>query len=143
MTAYRVGWLIAAAALALGGMLAAAALSPSNLLILFTSFAVMGAVVVLLLRQADGPRGQRGGARDTLVGASVAGSSAGACAGLTQIMGGAAILLVLVAAVTSPWAVGAIRRWMRTPPGPARPRGTSSFNPALGRARWREQAAAP
>lgn len=118
MNAYRVGWLIAAAALALVGMVAAAALSLSNLLVLFTSFALVGAVVVLLVRQANGPRGQRGGTRDTLLGAGVAGSSAGALAGLTQIIGAAAILLLLVAAATSPWAVGAIRRWMRTVPSP-------------------------
>lgn len=116
MNAYRNGWLLLAATLTLAGMLAAAALSLINLLVVFTGFAVVGAVVVLLVRPTDGPRIRWRGARDTLLGACVAGSSAGAFVGWTQILGAAALLLVLVVAVASPWAIGAIRRWLRTVP---------------------------
>lgn len=113
MSVYRGGWLIVAAALILIGMLAAAAMSLPNLLVLFTAFALVGAVVVLLVRQADG-----NGARDILLGACAAGSFAGAFAGLTKIMGAAAIIVALVVVASSPWVVGASRRWLRTVPSP-------------------------
>jgi hypothetical protein len=55
----------------------------------------------------------------TVVGvfAYVAGSSVGVLAGLVAIIGAAAILAVLVFAVTSPWMVKAVRRWLRRTPG--------------------------
>jgi len=118
MSVYRGGWLIVAAALILTGMLAAAVMSLSSLVVLFTAFALVGAVVVLLVRQADGPRGQKGCIRDILLGGCVAGSLAGAFAGLTRIMGAAAIIVALVVVASSPWVVGASRRWLRTVPSP-------------------------
>lgn len=110
MSAYRLGWLIATATLGLVGMLAAAHLSWPNVLGLFTSFALVGVVIVLLRRLTNGPQGL---AHDALRGACMAGSSAVAFAGMSQIMGATALLLVLLVTVTSPWAVGAIRRWLR------------------------------
>ena len=113
MRAYRVGWRLAVSALALVGMLAAAISSLSVLLVLFVGCAGVGAAVGFLVRRAHSPRGQAIGVRGALLGACVAGSSVGAFTGLTTIIGPVAILVVLVAVATSPWAVRFVRDWLR------------------------------
>jgi hypothetical protein len=110
MSAYRSGWRTTAAALTLVGILAAAALSPADLMVLFAAFAAVGAVTVLLIRDADGARPGRSMVRAVLVGAGVSGSSAGAFVGWAEIIGAAALVLVLAVAVASPRVVGAISR---------------------------------
>jgi hypothetical protein len=113
MRAYRAGWRLAVSGLALVSLLAAAISSLSVLLVLFVGCAVVGAAVVLLVRRAHGARGQAIGVRGPLLGACVAGSSVGAFTGLTTIIGPVAVLVLLVAAATSPWAVRFVQGWLR------------------------------
>ena len=94
-------------------MLAAAISSLSVLLVLFVGCAGVGAAVGFLVRRAHSPRGQAIGVRGALLGTCVAGSSVGAFTGLTTIIGPVAVLVVLVAVATSPWAVRFVRDWLR------------------------------
>jgi hypothetical protein len=120
MRMYRTGWLVAGIALLLGGVGAAAHASPRALLIAFVVAAVACSLVSL---SAIGVRGtarpRRVRARSVATRALVGGTIAVALVGFAALLGQRVGLLAFVVLASSPPAVGAYGRWLRSIPTPS------------------------
>ncbi len=109
---YRRWWLMVATALISAGLLEATAASLVALVDSFAGFALLGAAVMLLVRQTDLPIGRDVGSRELLMGALLTGTLACTVSGLTSIMGASAIVVAVAVLIASPWVVGADWQWM-------------------------------
>jgi hypothetical protein len=120
MKMYRTGWLVAGIALLVGGVGAAAHGSPRAALI---SFVVVAVACTLLSFSAVGSRGtsrpRRARARSVATRALVGGTVAVALVGFATLLGQRVGLLAFVVLVTSPPAVRAYGRWLRSIPTPS------------------------
>jgi hypothetical protein len=120
MRTYRTGWLVAGIALLLVGVGAAAQGSPRALLIAFVVVAVACSLVSLIavgIRGTSRPRHVR--ARLVAASALVGGTVAVALVGFAALLGQRVGLLALVVLGSSPPAVGAYGRWLRSIPTPS------------------------
>jgi hypothetical protein len=120
MRPYRIGWLTAGIALLLVGVGAAAQGSPRALLIAFVVVAVACSLVSLIavgIRGTSRPRRLR--ARLVATSALVGGTVAVALVGFVALLGQHVWLLAFVVLVTSPPAVRAYGRWLRSVPTPS------------------------
>jgi hypothetical protein len=120
MRMYRTGWLVAGIALLLVGVGAAAHASPRALLIAFVVVAVACSLVSL---SAVGIRGtarpRRVSSRFVATSALVGGTIAVALVVFAALLGQRVGLLAFVVLVTSPPAVRAYGRWLRSIPTPS------------------------
>jgi hypothetical protein len=117
---YRTGWLAAGIALLLCGVGAAAHASPRALLISFVVVAVACSLVSLVavgIRATARPRRVR--ARSVATSALVGGTIAVALVGFAALLGQRVALLSVVVLATSPPAVRAYGRWLRSTPTPS------------------------
>ena len=120
MRTYRTGWLVAGIALLLVGVGAAAQGSPRALLIAFVVVAVACSLVSLSavgIRGTSRPRRVR--ARFVATSALVGGTIAVALVGFAALLGQRVGLLAFVVLVSSPPAVRAYGRWLRSVPTPS------------------------
>lgn len=119
MSAYRIVWLVVCAALALVGISVAFILSPAAVLVLFLTFAFVGALLTLVVVSEHGKRPPR--VRTWLVvnSALVGGTVAAAFVGFAVILGPGVFLLVFFVLVSSPYAVSAYSRWLDSAPTPS------------------------
>lgn len=120
MKMYRTGWLVAGMALLVVGVGAAAHGSPLAALISFVVVAVVCSLLslgVVGIRGTSRPRRVR--ARSVATRALVGGTIAVALVGFAALLGQHVGLLAFVALVTSPPAVRAYGRWLRSVPTPS------------------------
>jgi hypothetical protein len=120
MRMYRTGWLVADIALLLVGVGAAARASPRALLIAFVVVAMACSLVSLSavgIRGTSRPRHVR--ARLIATSALVGGTVAVALVGFAALLGQRVGLLAFIVLVSSPPAVGAYGRWLRSVPTPS------------------------
>jgi hypothetical protein len=120
MKMYRTGWLVAGIALLVVGVGAAAHGSPRAPLIALVVVAVACSLVssiVVDIRGTSRPRRAR--ARSVATSALVGGGIAVALVGFTALLGQRVGLLAFVVLATSPRAVAAYGRWLRSVPTPS------------------------
>ena len=113
MRVYRWAWLLVCAILAAVGIAVLLIVSPAVLVFLFLAFVVVG-VVVMLAGAGDPAATRASRTRRVLTGAVVLGTSAPACVGFTVVLGAGVLLLMLIVAASSPYALSAYARWMRS-----------------------------
>lgn len=118
MKAYRALWLVVCVPLAVFGMGLALVLSPAGLASLFIASAVVGAILLCAVGEF-GERPQRDRVRLAVIGALIGGTTAGAFAGFVVLLGAGVFLLVGLVLASSPPAVGAYSRWLRSAPTPS------------------------
>lgn len=116
MRVYRYAWLIVTATLVMSGDTGVLLVSPALLGVLFLVFAIVGAVLMLLGAGGHGKQTARSRTRRVVTGAFVLGTTAPACVGFAIVLGSGAPLLLLVVVASSPHAVGAFGRWIRSDP---------------------------
>lgn len=112
MRVYRWAWLFVCATLGSVGVTVVLIASPALLVSLFLGFATLG-VVVTLAGAGESPVAQVGRARRVVSAGLVLGTTAPACVGLVILLSVGALLVVLVVAASSPYAVSAYAQWMR------------------------------
>jgi hypothetical protein len=113
MRVYRWTWLLVCAILAAAGIAVLLIVSPAVLVFLLLAFVVVG-VVVMLAGGGDQAATRASRTRRVLTGAVVLGTSAPACVGFTVVLGAGVLLLMLIVAASSPYALSAYARWMRS-----------------------------
>ena len=120
MRTYRTGWLLAGIALLLVGVGAAAHASPRAVLIAFVVVAVACSFVSSSAVGISGTaRPRRVRPRLVATSALIGGAVAVALVGFAALLGQRAVLLAFVVLVSSPPAVRAYGRWLRSMPTPS------------------------
>jgi hypothetical protein len=119
MKVYQTVWLVLSIPLALVGMSLALVLSPTGLAALFIAFAVVGAILLPCAVSEFGERPPRDRVRLAVGGALIGGTTAGAFAGFVVLLGAGAFLLAVLVLGSSPSAVRAYSRWLRSAPTPS------------------------
>jgi len=119
MNAYRAVWTTVCAVLALIGLGVTLVLSPGALMFLFVAFAVGGAMMTSAFVSDYVQRPLRERRRLTASGGLVGGTTVSAFVGFAVILGAGVFVLCLLVLISSPYAVAAYGRWLRSAPTPS------------------------
>lgn len=119
MTVYRDLWIAVCVPVGLLGTMVALLLSPAALAIVFVTFAIIGAALMLSFVSESADRRPRDRAGLALRGALLGGTAAGALLGHTVLLGPGVLLLVGLVLASSPYCVRAYRRWLSSTRAPA------------------------
>jgi hypothetical protein len=119
MKTYGVLWLVVSIPLAMVGMSLALVLSPAGLGAVFIAFAATGAALMKCAVREFKKRPRQERARLALRGALIGGTTAGAFVGFAVLLGANVFLLAVLVLGSSPFAVGAYARWLRSATTPS------------------------
>ena len=121
MSRYRAVWWCACTVLVVLGVVVAGVRAPVVLTNVSAAFAAVG--IILVLRVASGRRPQaqrpRVHARRSYLSVLMWAGSAGATVGFVSVLGAPGLLVSLVLVVSSPYAIHAFGRWLRSMPTPS------------------------